>query len=148
MLRKGGGTFCLLSCVRINKQNRQSLNNISQMLENITEKPPKIILKSFFFFKFLVGIFRDSLYISLHICSIISYILLPELRLRYPDTARAGCQVGTIVWSLSNIRPHNPNKHTSGHFSIFWYFWNKQKYFDILGNIWKYLEYFESCNIP
>ena len=40
-------TFCLLSCVRINKQNKQSLNNISQMLENITENPTKIILKSF-----------------------------------------------------------------------------------------------------
>ena len=32
-------TFYLLSCVRINKQNRQSLKNISQMLENITENP-------------------------------------------------------------------------------------------------------------
>ena len=147
MLRKGGGTFCLLSCVRINKQNRQSLNNISQMLENITEKPPKIILESFFL-QVPGWDFRDSLYISLHICSIISYILLPELRLRYPDTARAGCQVGTIVWSLSNIRPHNPNKHTSEHVSIFWYFSNKLKYFDIQGNIWNYLEYFESCNIP
>ena len=39
-------TFCFLSCVRINKQNRQSLNNIPQMLENITENPTKIILKS------------------------------------------------------------------------------------------------------
>ena len=75
MLRKGAGTFCLLSCVRINKQNRQSLNNISQMLENITEKPPKVILKSFFFFKFLVGIFRDSLYITTYMFYYIIYII-------------------------------------------------------------------------
>ena len=89
--------------------------------------------------------------IRLKIIDYVCYITsctLPELRLRYLDTARAGCQVGTIVWSLSNIRPHNPNKHTSWHALIFGNFWNKLKYSGMVAHIWKYLEYFDSCNIP
>ena len=75
MLRKGGGTFCLLSCVRINKQNRQSLNNISQMLENITEKPPKIILKSFFLQVPGWDFSGQSVYITTYMFYYIIYII-------------------------------------------------------------------------